>query len=545
MRRVSVMGEQMVAKWVRSTSLMAVLVGVLLSTLGVSWPAPASAATKYAAMVMDANTGRILHARHADARRYPASLTKMMTLYMVFDLIEEGRLDYNDKIRISAQAASQPPSKLGLKVGDHIRVIDAVKALVTKSANDIATAVAEHIAGSESNFARLMTRKARHLGMTATVFQNASGLPDSRQHTTARDMLTLALALQDNHPKHYRLFRTRSFRYRGKTYRNHNRLLGRFKGTDGIKTGYIRAAGFNLVSSVRRDGKHVVAAVFGGKSGRARNRVMRSLLTSGLKRASTRKTRRARPLLVAKPKAAKRPRRIVTYTPPKAAAPPAPRPVVDVARRIGRAAPAAGTRQTAAAVKVARVKPVSIFSSRQSLGGSPDIPRQRRDRAITANALAPAMTPARDRGSRDETTRRLNKEAGVRGRKPSTLQDQLAALLARSGSIETTQRQPKARRSAPDLRPTLTTSERRTTSGTHLVQVGAFVSRREAEQQLAALASRERNLLGSYQPVAQPVMTGRKQLYRARFAGFDANSASRICTELRRRSVDCFVARKN
>ncbi|MCB1527600.1 MAG: D-alanyl-D-alanine carboxypeptidase, partial [Hyphomicrobiaceae bacterium] len=267
-------------------------------------PQSACAETKHAAMVIDANTGKVLYKSHADEPRYPASLTKMMTLYMTFELVERKRLKYSDRITISAQAAAQPPSKLDLKPGETITVRNAVLALVTKSANDIAVALAEHIGGSETNFARLMTQKARAMGMTKTTFRNASGLPNASQLTTARDMLTLALRLQDDFPEHYKLFRTRSFTFEGKEYRNHNTLLRSFAGTDGIKTGYIRASGFNLVSSVRRGDKHLVAAVFGGKTARRRNATMRAILTNALSKASNRKTRKpaGSPMLVASPK---------------------------------------------------------------------------------------------------------------------------------------------------------------------------------------------------------------------------------------------------
>ena len=241
------------------------LIGLLL--MGWLLPsAPAVARQAPAAIVIDANTGSTLHAAAADARRYPASLTKMMTIYLIFEHLKQGRLTLSTPIRFSQRAANQQPSKLGLKVGETITVKDAISALITKSANDVATAVAEHIAGSEIAFARLMTAKARALGMSRTVYQNASGLPDKSQVTTARDMARLGLALQDDFPKRYRMFAQRRFAYRGRRYKNHNRLLGRFPGTDGIKTGYTRASGFNITTSVRRDGKHLIGVVIGQRT---------------------------------------------------------------------------------------------------------------------------------------------------------------------------------------------------------------------------------------------------------------------------------------
>ena len=266
--------------------------------LAMSAIVPAHAADpKATSMVVDANTGAVLHNKSGDEKVYPASLTKMMTLYMTFELIELGRLDYDSKIKMTQEGADAAPSKLDLDAGEELTVLNAIKALVTKSANDVAIALAMHIGGTETNFARLMTRKARDIGMANTTFRNASGLPDPEQTTTARDMITLGLRLQDDFPRQYRLFSTRTFTYGGKNYRNHNTLLTRYRGTDGIKTGYTRASGFNLVSSVRRDGKHVVAAVFGGDSARERNAKMQSLLNAALAKASTQVTRK--PALVA------------------------------------------------------------------------------------------------------------------------------------------------------------------------------------------------------------------------------------------------------
>ena len=271
---------------------------------------PAMARQSPAAIVIDANTGATLYASSPDSPRYPASLTKMMTVYIVFEELQRGRLKVSTPIRFSERAAAQQPSKIGLKPGQTIVVANAIKALITKSANDVAVAVAEHISGSEIAFARRMTATARRLGMTRTVFQNASGLPDHKQVTTARDMARLGLALQDNFPQRYRMFSQRRFSYRGRTYKNHNRLLGRFQGTDGIKTGYTRASGFNITTSVRRGAKHVVGVVIGRKSGRVRDAVMRKLLTGALAKASVRRTRRQRgtPQLVAQPRLMKRPR---------------------------------------------------------------------------------------------------------------------------------------------------------------------------------------------------------------------------------------------
>ena len=226
--------------------------------------APANAASKYAALVMDVESGKILFSRHADARRHPASLTKIMTLYMVFDALENGKLSLNQRIPVSARAAGQQCSCLGLRRGDTIRVKDAILALVTKSANDVATAVGEAIGGTEYRFAVAMTEKAKTLGLTSTRFMNASGLHDRRQITTARDMARLAIAIRRDFPGYYKVFSAQSFAYNGRNYTNHNKLLASFDGTDGVKTGYINASGFNLVASVQRNGTRLVGALILG-----------------------------------------------------------------------------------------------------------------------------------------------------------------------------------------------------------------------------------------------------------------------------------------
>ncbi|NNE21120.1 MAG: D-alanyl-D-alanine carboxypeptidase, partial [Rhizobiales bacterium] len=256
-------------------ALAALLAGLFALLLVVQ---PVSARQPFATIAIDARTGKVLYSRSADARRYPASLTKVMTLYLVFEDLKAGKIKLNTKLRVSKYASRRPPSKLGLKPGDTIRVRDAIGALVTKSANDVASTVAENLSGSEAAFARRMTSKARDLGMTRTTFRNASGLPDRAQVTTVRDMATLALRIQRDFPKEYRYFSMRSYKYGRRNYRNHNRLLGRTKGVDGIKTGYTRASGFNLVTSARRGKKRVIAVVVGAKSGGSRNRYMSSLI---------------------------------------------------------------------------------------------------------------------------------------------------------------------------------------------------------------------------------------------------------------------------
>ena len=256
----------------------------LISFLPVFWMICVSSAhAKYASFIINENTKRIYHNANADTRNYPASLTKIMTLYLVFDALKSKKISMSNKFKVSKRATRQPPSKLNLSAGSNITVKNAILALVTKSANDVATVIAENLGKSERNFARLMTRKAKKLGMTRTTFRNASGLPNRGQLSTARDMATLGIAIRKNHPKFFKLFKTKSFIYKGVKYTNHNNLLGSYSGTDGIKTGYTNASGFNLVASVERNGQRIIGVVFGGKKARSRDKHMVTLLNKYFK----------------------------------------------------------------------------------------------------------------------------------------------------------------------------------------------------------------------------------------------------------------------
>ncbi|MBT6565381.1 MAG: D-alanyl-D-alanine carboxypeptidase [Candidatus Puniceispirillum sp.] len=265
-------------------SLRRFIMFLMLSCGVVAWPQYAMA-SKYASIVINADNGRVMYARNADAMRYPASLTKIMTLYLLFEEIKSGRMDMDSRIGVSKLAASRSPSKLYLKPGQSISAEQAIYALVTKSANDVATAVAESISGTERSFAKRMTRKARALGMRKTVFKNASGLPHNQQKSTARDMARLAIAMRRDFPRLYSYFSTQSFNWKGRKFGNHNKLLAHYSGTDGIKTGYINASGFNLVASVERHGVRLIGVVFGGKTSRSRDAHMMKILDAQFKRA--------------------------------------------------------------------------------------------------------------------------------------------------------------------------------------------------------------------------------------------------------------------
>lgn len=307
---------------------------------------------RYASIVVDAGTGRVLSAVNADAPRHPASLTKMMTAYMVFEAVQNRRVTWSTPVVFSAHAAAQSPSKLGLPVGTRMSLEEATLAMITRSANDAAAAIAETLGGTEANFARLMTLRARSLGMSATTFRNASGLPHPEQITTARDMATLGLRLIQDFPAEYRLFSITETRVRNLRLHNHNRMLASYEGADGIKTGFIRASGFNLVASAVRGGRRLIGVVMGGASSAERDEHMADLLDQGFGSSGIRLAQAGPPLpLVARARAEAprpEPQRQAAARPPAQPARPAP-PTAVWAVQVGAFSDQAGAR-TAAAV---------------------------------------------------------------------------------------------------------------------------------------------------------------------------------------------------
>jgi D-alanyl-D-alanine carboxypeptidase len=513
------------------TLLLAAVFGLL------SQPAEAHV-KRHAALVLDANTGAVLHNEDGDAIRHPASLTKMMTLYLTFEALESGRLKPTDMVPISEHAASMAPSKLGLKPGDAISVSDAIKSLITKSANDIAVALAEKVGGTEANFVRLMNTRARQMGMTKTHFENPSGLPDPDHVSTARDMITLALHLQDDYPSYYPLFSTRVFKYRGKSYRNHNTMLNTFKGMDGIKTGYTQASGFNIVTSVWRGRRHVIGAVFGGRTAGRRDREMRTLLTRALTRASPRKTRKPHPLLIVKSKSRTR---VAEHT---ASAPPAaqkwlpdPGPIL---RAIAKSQPQPRSRVAEAPVHVFKVRQEPIVMKvsdaeettvMEDTAGPAAFPTEEGDASGADAAEAPATgrpVLAAKLGQSFAESRGQTGPAGVmRGLPPSTLGAQARALsgsAAYNGAVT----------QVPPIRQAVS-------GGDYEVQIGAFGSATEARSALANAQDRAGGLLAGLQSTTPTTVKDGQTMFRARFTGLNADRASSTCTELRRRSIDCFV----
>jgi D-alanyl-D-alanine carboxypeptidase len=266
--------------------LRAFLITAVAPIFALSLVLASPAQAKYAAVVIDAKNGQVLYGANANKRHYPASITKVMTLFLMFDAIKAGKLSLDGTIKISRRAARQPASKLGIKAGKRLKVRTAIMALVVKSANDVATAVGEHMGGTERKFSYLMNKKAQATGMVNTTFRNASGLPNRRQLTTAHDLALMVRALQKSHPQFYKLFSTRSFRYGGRKHDNHNRLLDRYQGADGVKTGYIRASGFNLAASAKRAGRRLIGVVMGARSPRVRDLHMMGLLERGFEKVT-------------------------------------------------------------------------------------------------------------------------------------------------------------------------------------------------------------------------------------------------------------------
>ena len=535
---------------------------------------PAHAAGKSAVLVIDANTGRVLHQSAADEPRHPASLAKMMTLYLTFELIEQGRLSYQTKIKISANAAAAAPTKLDLAEGEEIALIDAIKALITKSANDVAVAIAEHIAGSEEKFAKLMTQKARQLGMPATLFRNASGLPDDEQVTTARDMVTLALHLQDDFPRHYPLFATRTFTYNDETLHNHNTLLSSYEGTDGIKTGYTRASGFNLVASVRRGRKHVVGAIFGGASAASRNAAMRTFLNMGLVKASSERTRQAGPLLAAQGKPAPD-RKIGAVPTPRRVARPATPQIVTAAAAPLPVAPAAAQPapepQRSPAIEMARVRPVLVTPRAANPSPEP-LPLRgstapgfedvlaRADQGPEPAAQTPSRMPAWAPTSAGSQPMHVAAPAPMErpalstgatsapGAPPSTLEQQAANLARGSPAVATPPRSLQASLASPQpavpgRRPfqTMVAPAAAAPGGAFHIQIGAYQSQAEAEKRLASARELAPGLLAHRAPVTTQVKQGDKLFFRARYAGFEAKTAASACGELKKLKIECLV----
>ena len=490
----------------------------------------------FAAVVIDANNGRTLYAAHDNELRHPASLTKVMTLYMLFEQLESGKLTLESPITISQRAASQAPTKLGLDPGDTIKVEDAIKAVVTRSANDIAVAIAETVGASEDNFAALMTRKAHALGMSRTNYVNASGLPDDAQITTAHDLSILARAVQERFPRYFKYFSIQSFEYAGETIGNHDRLLGRVDGVDGIKTGYTRASGFNLMTSLHRGGRSLVAIVMGGRTAAARDRVMEGLIAEHIVDAST-----------------------GGHTGPMIAEASAPEPVKVAQASVERAvaplqliAPRpAPVRVAPAVVAMANVPkpPMRENVAYLSRDGEGDTNSDERD--PPAPALAAIIQPARSKlraaaaipvpplppAAPLRTAEKAPDQLGwVKGPdavavgKPSAKGKDAKAVVAALPVARPREESQVARNE--DSRPA-------GHSG-WMIQIGATDDAEKANSLLIRAKAQTRSTLASAKPFTEKVQKGDGTFYRARFAGLDSVTAESACKSLKKAGFSCF-----
>ncbi len=462
----------------------------------------------FSAIVVDANSGRTLYSADENGLRHPASITKVMTLYLLFEELDRGAMTLRTQIPISEHAAAQEPSKLGLAPGDRISVEDAIKAVVTRSANDVAVAIAEAVGGSESNFADMMTRKAHALGMSSTLYRNASGLPNDEQVTTAHDLTVLGRALEDRFPRYFRYFSTAQFDFDGEIIGNHNHLLGRVDGVDGIKTGYTRASGFNLLTSVHRDGRSLIAVVMGGRTAGARDRIMENLIADHIAEASN--TRTATMVADASP-----PEATEARGEPQAEPPVRPRP-----------APVAE-----ASVQRVSTAPSAEVGEGDNAAGDDEGPAPR----PMLKAGAPAPTSGAAQPIAD-----LGLVKGPDAAKPSTkiqarlLPDAPRAPPGRPQNVADDDRH-AARASAQD--------ETDDASGRGwMIQIGAADNLAKANALLTRARERNRSILASAKPLTEKVRKGDATLYRARFAVLDSASAEAACRSLKRTGFSCFPA---
>ncbi|MEA2886878.1 MAG: D-alanyl-D-alanine carboxypeptidase [Bradyrhizobium sp.] len=539
----------------------------------------------FASIIVDGNSGATLSANNPDALRHPASLTKIMTLYLLFERLDAGKLKLDSDMEVSEHASEQAPTKLGLRPGQTIRVEDAIKGLVTRSANDAAVVIAEAIAGDEDDFAKLMTRKARALGMTRTVYRNASGLPNDAQVTTARDQSTLGRAIQDRFPRYYRYFSTSAFVYHGHSIRNHNKLLGSVEGVDGIKTGYTRASGFNLVTSMRRGNRHLVGVVLGGRSGGSRDAIMRNLLAENLEKAASRRTVAAitersasdANADVAEDEAQSRPTQTVQVqgavqmasaapdeAAPMRAAPPAAKPSVianaTAALPPPRAKPepaplTSGVIQTQAIsaipgssepMKPVRVKTVQVRAGQQMKLASAD-PAQPAPPVTNAIPLARSAVPetsgsvvARAESNKTEMNREMPPQPANHGTGRGVLGVLPASSVpaqAMASADPSSRSQPQAIQQNGAIKPVAVRTG-------WIIQVGALETEGEARLRLEAARSQARGMLGKADPFTEPVVAkGEKKLFRARFAGLGRDEAEAVCRTLKRSDISCITVR--
>lgn len=544
---------------------------------------------QFASIIVDGNSGAVLQSTSPDGIRHPASLTKIMTLYLLFERLESGKMKLDTEMPVSQHAADQDPTKLNLRAGQTIRVEDAIKGLVTRSANDAAVVIAEAIGGDEDDFAAMMTRKARALGMSKTVYRNANGLPNDEQVTTARDQATLGRAIQERFPRYYRYFSTTSFTWRGEQIRNHNHLLGSVEGVDGIKTGYTRASGFNLVTSMRRGNRHLIGVVLGGRSGGSRDTIMRNLLAENLEKGATAHTvvavsernsadtstdvadasdtpaRPAAPVQVASAPAPEAPAprpasRLSALAAATAAMPPA-QPKPEAKPMESKIEPAPLTNGVISSqplslipgssepMKPVRVKTVQVKAGAVKVASAAPTPVAPQ----VTNTISPRTDVAETSGAVVARADIINKPEPARAEVARTEMPQQPAGFGTGNGIlgvlpASAAAAPVAKLASADPAPqpiqmSATTKPVATHSG-WIVQVGALESETEAQQRIEAARSSARGLLSKADPFTEPVVArDNRKLYRARFAGLERDQAEAVCKALKRADISCMTVR--
>ncbi len=502
-----------------------------------------------ASVVMDGNSGAVLEESSPDALRHPASLTKVMTLYLLFERLDAGKIRLDTPLKVSEHAAEQAPTKLGLQPGQTIAVEDAIKAVVTKSANDVAVVIAENLGGSEEAFAAQMTQKARALGMSRTTYVNASGLPDDDQITTARDQGLLGRAIQDRFPRLYRFFSTTSFVFRGRTIRGHNHLLGSVVGVDGIKTGYTRASGFNLITSVHRDGRFIVGVVLGGRSAFERDAHMRALIDANIRLASARRTA---PVLAEGTGPKYAPQALALAKPParaiskQVAAPPAD------------ATPAATAHATVGSsdpirpvlVKTVTYRTVTVRSA--SMQPMPVlVPVGEQAQPVVAQAQQAAPTPPPPAAApvqRSAEPAPSPAETQIANAEANAAQAEAPHFTLASSELTPVPAPPKPEhapaeieKAAPVQQAPAIPAAPQHAHGGWVIQIGAYDGEQEARQHLSDARSKAHQALAAADPFTERVQKGDKSLYRARFAGFDKATAEAACRQLKRNDFACLA----
>ena len=554
---------------------------------------------QFSSIIVDGNSGAVLASNNPDGIRRPASLTKIMTLYLLFERLEAGKMKLDTEMDVSEHASEQAPTKLGLRPGQTLKVEDAIKGLVTRSANDAAVVIAEAIAGDETEFARLMTRKARALGMSKTTYRNASGLPNDEQVTTARDQATLGRAIQDRFPRYYRYFATTVFNYRGQSIRNHNRLLGSVEGIDGIKTGYTRASGFNLVSSMRRGNRHLVGVVLGGRSGGSRDATMRNLLAENLEKGATKRTVAAiternpadGAVDVADAETASRPAETAQFAAAEPAATPVTRSIAPAKPSLMAAAAAAlpppatkaeqqakpepapltsgviqsqamsnipGSAEPMKPVKVKTVQvkagPIKLASAGGSQPAAPPttnaIPA-RAEVAETSNAVVAKAAENKFEAAKEALRAAMPQQPaghgtgnGVLGVLPASSLTQAPSQTSHAQTLAFADPAPRAQpavQQSEAVKPAVPAAVVRTG---WIVQVGALESESEAKQRIDLARNKASALLSKADPFTETVTSkDNRTLYRARFAGLEREQAEAVCRTLKRADISCMTVR--